>query len=192
MSTRTCDEYGAVLAGIRSSRMAKAGLRGPYAAADCPEGRRVYSLALAGRGSYLYGATGRGKTWAAACAVRLAAEGGRRARLVTSRRLLEEIRGGYDGGDRFALDRAARTWLLVLDDLGAERPTDWAIEQLTGLVDERVSAGLPTVVTSNYAPGELGRLWGGMPGARIASRLGGACEMVEVAGPDRRLLHGAR
>ena len=33
----------------------------------------------------------------------------------------------------------------------------------------------------------LRELWGGMPGARIASRLGGACERIEVTGPDRRL-----
>ena len=109
------------------------------------------------------------------------------AKLVSAKQLLDSIREGFNGGDRDALRRAETVPLLALDDLGAERPTDWAIETLTGLIDARTAEGLPTIVTSNYSLGQLRELWGGMPGARIASRLGGACERIEVTGPDRRL-----
>ena len=64
---------------------------------------------------------------------------------------------------------------------------DVPMSTLTGLIDARTAEGLPTIVTSNYSLGQLRDLWGGMPGARIASRLGGACERIEVTGPDRRL-----
>lgn len=45
--------------------------------------------------------------------------------------------------------------LVVLDDLGREKVTDWASERLYVLVNERYNALRPTVVTSNYSPQEL-------------------------------------
>lgn len=45
--------------------------------------------------------------------------------------------------------------LLVLDDLGREKVTDWASERLYVLVNERYNAMRPTVVTSNYPPATL-------------------------------------
>lgn len=169
-----------------------AGLVGSYAKAECPLGRRVHGLARSGRGAYLWGEPGTGKTWAAACAVRLWVEDEGRltgvpdVRLVTAKRLLDEIRDGFGGDDR-SLESAERVGLLALDDLGAERPTEWAIETLTRLLDTRTARCLPTVVTSNYRIGQLRDLWGGMAGKRMASRLAGACEAIEVSGPDRRL-----
>ena len=125
--------------------------------------------------------------YAAACAVRLAVMDGTSAKLVTTSRLLDDIRAEYDGGERGALRRAERYRLLALDDLGAERPTEWAIETLTRLIDTRVAEGLPTIVTSNYRIGQIRDLWGGMAGKRVASRLAGACRPIEVKGQDRRL-----
>lgn len=188
MSTASCD-LDEILARVRESGLRKCGLAGPYASADSELGRRVYALARAGRGAYLWGEPGTGKTHAAACSVRMCHARGIGAKLVTAKRLLDEVRAGYDGGDRGALERAARVPLLALDDLGAERPTEWAMEQISSLIDGRVSAGLPTVVTSNYRIGQLRDLWGGMEGKRVASRLAGACEAFQVAGPDRRI-HG--
>ena len=190
MSTQVTDAYAEAMARIRASRLRKAGLAGGYARADSELGRRVYALAREGRGAYLWGRPGTGKTHAAACAVRMYSDRGERARIVTAKRLLDDVRDGYGGGEnRRALERAARVPLLALDDLGMERATDWAVETLSALIDERVAAGLPTIVTSNYKVGDLAALWGGMEGARCASRLVGACERIEVAGPDRRV-HG--
>lgn len=190
MSTRDCDAYAEAMARVRASKLRKAGLAGAYASADSELGRRVYALAREGRGAYLFGTPGTGKTHAAACAVRMWCDRGGRARLVTAKRLLDDVRDGYRGdGDRRALERAARAPLLALDDLGMERRTDWAVEEISALIDARVSEGLPTIVTSNYSLGDLASLWGGVEGARAASRIAGACERIAVGGPDRRL-HG--
>lgn len=192
MNTRTCDglmpdELRDTLRKVMDSRMRKAGLLGSYADAECRDGRDAFARAVDGCGTYLHGLPGRGKTYAAACAIRLAVLCGMSAKLVTAKGLLDAIKAEWDGGERGALLRAERYDLLALDDLGVERPTEWAMETLTGLIDARVSAGLPTIVTSNYSLGELRDRWGGMPGMRIASRLGGACERVELTGADRRL-----
>ena len=185
------DEYRQMMRKARECRLRKAGLRGGYMRAQSDIGERVCRIVERGHGAYLWGEPGLGKTYAAAHAVRVAVERSKGtkppAKLVSAKHLLDSIRDGFNGGDRDALRRAETVPLLALDDLGAERPTDWAIETLTGLIDARTAEGLPTIVTSNYSIGELRELWGGMPGARIASRLGGACERIEVTGPDRRL-----
>lgn len=184
-------EVRGIIDGILATKRRQAGLRGPYLEADCELGRRLYGMAGEGRGAYLFGNPGVGKTWAASCAVRLAIEAQdplrpASARIVSSKRLLEEVKAGYDGGDGDALASAEKVRLLALDDLGMERPTDWAVETLAELLDARTMAGLPTIVTSNYRIGQVAEMWGGMPGKRVASRLAGSCEVVEVTGADRR------
>ena len=80
--------------------------------------------------------------------------------------LLDEWRGllrdaPREGDDPFWLD--FNSWcasrLVVLDDLGAERPTAWARERLTMLLDHRYGRRLPTVVTTNLSREQLSNLW---------------------------------
>lgn len=196
--TASCDpELAAIIDSVEAAYLRRAGLEGPYARADCALGRGLYEAALEGRGAYLYGEPGTGKTWAAACAVRLwvrshLGESGGRAWMVTAADLLEGLKRDMDERDPKAWERARRARLLVLDDLGAERPTDWARERLEALLDARLRSGGVTVATSNLRIGELRDLWGGVEGKRMASRLSGLCgKGREVAGPDRRL-EGAR
>ena len=181
------DEYREMRRQIIESRLRKAGLRGTYAEAACSVGEEAYRRARDGRGTYLWGLPGRGKTYAAAAAVRMAVMAGWGARLVTAKALLDAVKAEWDGGEKGTIHRAERYRLLALDDLGVERPTEWAMETITGLIDARVASGLPTIVTSNFSLGELRDRWGGMPGMRIASRLGGACERIQMGGVDRRL-----
>lgn len=194
--TSTADsELAEVLSQAMASRLRKAGLVGRYASARSELGERVLGLVRSGVGAYLWGKPGRGKTWAAAHVVREVVEGsaphGRvPARLVTAKALLDMVRDGFNGGDRGALARLERVPVLALDDLGAETVTPFSVETLTSLLDARYAAGLPTVVTSNLSLGELHRLWGGNSGARVASRIAGMCERIEVAGEDGRRLHG--
>ena len=180
-------EYAEAMRRQALSRLRKAGLRGAYLDADSPEGRVCYERFRRGMGSYLCGKPGRGKTYAASCCVRLAVEDGHRCRLTTAKALLDAVKAEWDGGERDVLKKAERYELLVLDDLGMERATEWAMETISGLIDSRVADGLPTIFTSNYRLGQLRELWGGVNGARLVSRIGGACDPVEMEGPDRRL-----
>ena len=184
---RSSKEYQEVMRKARSCRLHKAGLLGHYQDAKCKQGEQLYDLADAGTGSYVWGVPGVGKTYAAAAAVRLALRDGKTAKLITSKRLLDGIKDGYGNGDSYVLETAETVQLLVLDDLGAERPTDWAIETLSRLIDTRYASDRPTIITSNYKLGELRDMWGGMPGARVASRIAGACKIIHFSGEDRRL-----
>jgi DNA replication protein DnaC len=73
--------------------------------------------------------------------------------------MLDEVRrwiGRSDGTDPMARYRTTRG-LLILDDLGREKVTDWASERLYVLVNDRYGALLPTIATSNLRPSELAK-----------------------------------
>ena len=114
MSTQGSD-YERALRALKASRLRKAGLKGAYASADCRLGSESMRRAAKGRGTYLYGLPGRGKTYAAACAVRLAVESGRSARLVASQALLQETASTEGTGARSP----------VLAACGSSRWTTW-------------------------------------------------------------------
>jgi DNA replication protein DnaC len=64
--------------------------------------------------------------------------------------------------------------LIVLDDVGAERPTEFALETLALIVEHNHVRGTPMIVTTNYSPSALAQRLGQddpVLGQRIVSRL---------------------
>jgi DNA replication protein DnaC len=137
--------------------------------------------AVEGRNLVLFGPVGTGKTHTAIAAVRALFERSAYGALfLPVVELLDQLRpGGPDG----ALERAAAANVLILDDLGAEKPSDWTGERLYSIVNRRWLEQRPTVATSNIPPDELAE----RVGERTYSRLVG-CDAVtlKLAGEDRR------
>lgn len=131
----------------------------------------------------LAGPVGCGKTHAAVAAARAASEAGLAARLISTVELLEELR---PGGPERALERAIEAPLLVLDDLGAERPSDWTAERLALIIDRRWLDERPILATTNLSLGPSGELIEAL-GERSYSRLVGSGAIVlQLQGEDRR------
>ena len=98
--------------------------------------------------------------------------------------LVEHLRGPT-GVDMDAVFKAmTRADVVVWDDLGAEKPTDWALDRLYLLLDARYEVEKPILVTSNWAPSQLEERLG----ARIVSRLMEMGPVWEVPGIDYRVL----
>lgn len=139
-------------------------------------------------GWYLFGGVGRGKTHLAAAICRHQASRGRTARLLSSAQLLELLKQTYDRGSQqaeqalFDLKRYEEAEVVVIDDLGAERATEWAEGELNRWIDAFWVRNAALVVTSNLDIGQLGE----HIGARIASRIAGMTTPLPLAGPDRR------
>jgi hypothetical protein len=129
----------------------------------------------------LLGAVGVGKTWAA-LALAHAALPCMTARFAPVPALLEGLRP--DGGGR--LDWYIRTGLLILDDLGAERLTDWGAEQLHLIVNGRWMHQRPIVATSNLDRDQIAAA----VGARTWDRLRDGATAVALAGASRRRPRG--
>lgn len=72
--------------------------------------------------------------------------------------------------------------VLLLDDLGATKNSEWTEETLYRLIDHRYTHCLPSIFTSNMPPGGMGERLG----ERIASRLAEMCRNVGLVGDDRR------
>jgi DNA replication protein DnaC len=137
----------------------------------------------AGRGLWLTGGFGTGKTALAMIVSRAAIDSGRSVAIYSCPRLLNMIRESIDGGGVVDfLDRIAAADLLHIDDLGAEHRTDWVLEQLYSIVNARYEEERSTIVTSNLNPIELGE----QLGERIVSRLEGSCDLVGFYGADAR------
>lgn len=95
--------------------------------------------------------------------------------------LLDSLRPGDDGTLRIGDCQHAK--LLVLDDVGAEKATEWTQERVYSIVDHRYAHCLPLIITSNLPAGDL------VPqiGERAASRLAEMCQtVVAMTGEDRR------
>jgi DNA replication protein DnaC len=94
--------------------------------------------------------------------------------------LLDDLRPG-DAAVRTIRD-CQHAALLVIDDIGAEKPSEWTQERVYSVIDHRYANCLPLIVTSNLPPSKLG----GQIGERAASRLAEMCEVVAMTGTDRR------
>jgi DNA replication protein DnaC len=144
----------------------------------------------AGRGLWLMGGPGTGKTTLAMLASKAAIEAGRTVAIYSTPALLARIRqtfaaeGGEDGYLAF-FDRLVSVDLLHLDDLGAERSTDWVLEQLYAIVDRRYNDERAIVFTTNLEEPELTE----QVGARTVSRLVEICDgnPLPLFGEDRRV-----
>lgn len=139
-------------------------------------------------GLYLWGPAGTGKTVLAWCLLlREMRERLAPCLALHAPEFLAELRRGFDaGGDRRGLvDKAKTTGLLLLDDLGAERPTEWAREVLLTIVEHRITHELPIIVTSNHDLAGLHQHMGDETG-RLVDRLAGACRLVPVNGESFR------
>ncbi len=145
-------------------------------------------------GLLLIGPAGVGKTHlAAALLTDVIVRTGIHGLFYKTRDLLRAMRNSYNPAiqttEQQILDPILACDLLVLDDLGAERMTDWVADTMDLIVDTRYSAGRPIVATTNFPnltdPDETNGLFCRV-GFRMHSRLQRMCRFVTVKGADYR------
>jgi DNA replication protein DnaC len=143
----------------------------------------------AGRGLWLMGDTGTGKTTLAMLVSKAALQDSRSVAIYSLPKLLARIRRTYDsepGGDSYLsfFERLTSVDLLHIDDLGAEKRSDWVLEQLYALVNERYEAQRSMLVTTNLDQQALEE----QIGSRTVSRLVEICgDPLPLFGPDHRV-----
>ena len=140
-----------------------------------------------GRGYWFFGDIGSGKTSLAMLITKAAIEAGRSVAIYSVPRLLADIRSTYEeGSGRSYLElfrRLSAVDLLHLDDLGAEKRTEWVLEQLYTIINERWQEERSVIVTTNqYDKEKLDQ----EIGARTVSRLDEMCVTIPIMGRDQR------
>jgi DNA replication protein DnaC len=139
-----------------------------------------------GRGLYFCGGVGTGKTHLAVAVMNELMQRKRVPSLfVTVPEFLDNLREAYmiPGRDLDEWMEAVKNAdLLVLDDLGAEKPNPWVRERLFVVVNHRYREALPTLFTSNIGPRDLAT----QLGERTASRIIAMCDWISLEGEDYR------
>jgi DNA replication protein DnaC len=141
-----------------------------------------------GKGLWLFGDVGTGKTSLAMLVSKAALEAGRSVAIYSMPRLLSAIKETYeDSSERSYMElfeRLVGVDLLHIDDLGAEKRTDWVLEQLYSIINERWQEQKAIVVTTNLVDVDELR---DQIGPRTVSRLHEMCDLIPIMGRDRRM-----
>lgn len=137
-------------------------------------------------GLFIHGEYGVGKTGIVAAVLKTLMEHDRDGYFIPVPDLLDSIRATYGEhateDDHKLLRRVKDVELLVLDDIGAERPSDWVVEKLFTIINRRHSEMLPTFFTSNLSIPQLAERLG----ERITWRIVEMCDVVHLKGPNLR------
>jgi DNA replication protein DnaC len=165
---------------------------------------RAYPLETAGNGLLLTGSIGVGKTHLAVGMLQsLIAERGAKALFFDYRDLLKQVQNSYnrnvEATELEVLKPVFDADVLVLDELGASKPTDWVWDTVAHILNTRYNDRRTTIITTNYAnlspgSGELSgpraamreETLGDRIGERMRSRLQEMCVVVEMSGEDFR------
>ena len=153
------------------------------------------------------GSSGTGKTHLAVAALRQLMLRGHRARFYDYRELLKELQASYDpnnpSSEMGILEVVIETEVLLIDDLGASKPSEWARDIVGHILNKRYNEKRVTLLTTNYLDGPdnpaLLRMPSGQSipsareesltdrlGQRVRSRLYEMCRTVELVTPDYR------
>lgn len=135
---------------------------------------------LEDRSLYIYGACGTGKTMLASIIAIERAHRGKRSTFINAADFLEEL-SDFSGTDNeeSRLRKLRRLYdapCLIVDDLGAEKATEWATTMIFKLYNNRYNKNAQTITTSNYSPDEMIR----HIGARVTRRALHNATIVEI------------
>lgn len=106
-------------------------------------------------GLMFWGNTGNGKTFTAACIANALIDKGVPVLVTDFARIIAAVTGMKSEEKIKYLDSLSEFKLLVIDDLGAERQSEYALEQVYSVIDQRYKAKKPIIITTNIEMEEL-------------------------------------
>ncbi len=139
-------------------------------------------------GLLLWGNVGTGKSYIAGCIANALLDKGVPVMMTNFARLLNKLTDLHSGDRNAYIDSFNTYQLLIIDDLGVERNSEFAREQVFGVIDSRYRSQLPMIVTTNLSlkklqnPGDLAR-------SRIYDRVLERCMPIRVSEQNIRDLN---
>ena len=141
-------------------------------------------------GLLLWGNVGTGKTFIAACIANALIEKGVSVLMTNFSKILNSLSGMFDVDRNNFIESFNRYSLLIIDDLGIERNSDFALEQVFNVIDSRYRSKKPLIVTTNLTLDEL-KHPKDLAHARIYDRVLERCVPLKVNRQNIRHLNAA-
>ncbi len=142
------------------------------------------------QGLLLWGTVGTGKSYTAACIANELLERNTTVIMTSFVKILQNIQGNQEK-EKVFMSRLNDAKLLIIDDLGTERNTDYALEKVYNIIDSRYRAGKPLILTANMTVREMQENTD-IRYKRIYDRIFEMCFPVRVPGRSWREKEAAR
>lgn len=142
-----------------------------------------------GKGLMFLGGFGTGKTFLAACIANALLDEGFSVLMTNFPRLVNTLFGMREGKQEY-IDSLNKYSLLIIDDLGVERQSEYVAEVVQNIIDSRYRAGLPLIITSNLSQKDFTETQD-IAKSRLYSRIAEMCLPLVVNGVDRRKANSA-
>ena len=137
-----------------------------------------------GKGLLLFGNVGTGKTYYAACIANRLIDNGYRVKMTNFARMTNHLQGIWEGKNEY-IDELCSYPLIIIDDLGAERKSEYMQEIIFNIIDSRYRTGLPFIITTNLTKEQITKP-DDISYARIYDRILERCFPVKIEGESRR------
>ena len=147
-------------------------------------------------GLFICGECGVGKSHLAFATANALIERGNSVIAMTMIDLLLKIKSSFNAcNEKMTEEQILKIYtdcaLLVIDDLGKEKPTEWALQMIYSVIDRRYNALKPIIVTTNFTASELIKRFGDSSvGNAIVDRLFEICQYVPIEGESFRKRKG--
>lgn len=140
-------------------------------------------------GLLLMGPVGTGKSFLAGCIANDLLERGERVMMTNFSRILNELTK-YQADKNLIVQNLVDYPLLIIDDLGIERNSEFALEQIYNVIDSRYCKMKPLIITTNLGLNEMKESSLDISHRRIYSRILEMCVPVFCGGEDKRKNEG--
>ncbi len=142
-------------------------------------------LRVDGRGLLLWGQTGTGKTYFAGCIANALIDKGNSVYMTNFSTIINQLTGAFSEEKNQIIENINKKALLIIDDLGIERNTDYATEQVYNVIDTRYRSGRPMIITTNIILDDL-RNPNDLAHKRIYDRILERCTPILIEGKNIR------
>lgn len=154
----------------------------------CIEFSKMYDR---NQGLLFWGTVGTGKSYTAACIANYLLEANTSVVMTSFVRILQEMQGFDREREETFTNKLNSVKLLIIDDLGAERSTDYALEKVYGIIDNRYRAKKPLILTTNLTLRQMQEATD-IRYARIYDRIFEMCYPMEFSGVSWRKREAAQ
>lgn len=143
---------------------------------------KFVKIGTAPQGLLLHGSVGTGKTFASACIANYLMDNGKTVLVMNLGLYLIKLKKEWDEAESNVLEYVKQCDLLVIDDFGVEKISEFVIDKTFALIDTRYRAEKPLIITTNLSLEDIEDKFG----SRVADRLQEMCYPLRVDGQSKR------